>query len=128
MKKGAKKTRLSKSALRRKADELCRKIVQKAGKCERCGYEFSGRQLHWAHFISRGVHKLRWHPHNWAALCASCHTYLDLRPSMKTRWWQEKRGAKVVEWLEQESYRLVPLKIEWYQEVVRQLREALVGL
>ena len=128
MKKSLTKTRLSKKSLRNKADELCRKIVQKYGKCERCGFEFEGRGLHWAHFISRGVQKLRWNPKNWAALCAGCHKYLDLRPSLKTRWWQEKRGAKTVEWLERESYKLKPLAPEWYQNIVGDLEKVLEQL
>ena len=109
MKKPAKK------ALRNKADKLTGAMCRSKGKCEFCG---KTEELQWAHFITRGVIKLRYEPKNYACLCAGCHFRGHEHPKWFSDEWDRLKGKGTTNWLERESNKLSPITVGFYIGII----------
>ena len=92
--------KLSRTALKIKADTLFSKIVRLVGRCERC----SGiTALQCAHIISRRYLCTRWDLGNAVCLCARCHMYMTHRPLEWEEWVIARIGAQRYENLKRKA-------------------------
>lgn len=110
----------SKKTLRNKCDTLCSKLCRSIGYCERCGRT---ETLQWVHFISRAVIRLRYNPKNFGCLCYRCHRWAHQHPKAFSVFWDKLKGQGTTQQLEKKSNTLIPLTIEFYQEVYEKLKE-----
>ena len=78
---------ITKTALKKKLDKICSKIVRARGKCEHCG---SRKNLQTAHIFSRSHLNTRWDLDNLLCLCLKCHLY-----------WAHKNPIEFAEWVKE---------------------------
>lgn len=62
-----------------------------AGLCDRC---HKPKTLQCAHFHSRRKRSVRWYRPNVAALCFTCHQYLDSNPLAKVEFFRNRMSLK----------------------------------
>lgn len=80
---------------RDKLDILVSDLVRSANSwiCEKCGRDcrYMPSFLHCSHVASRAIRRLRYDFRNLAALCSSCHYYMEARPIAHAAWFGEHR-------------------------------------
>lgn len=110
----------NKTALRRKCDKLVGAMCRAIGRCEICG---ETQYLQWCHFVTRARIHLRYEPLNYACLCAGCHFHGHQNPGWLVNQWIAMKGLKQVEWLISESDRIEPVREDFYNFVLNNLKK-----
>lgn len=110
--------KVSKTALRNKADRLFSLFIRSKGRCEWCG---STQNLQTAHIITRSCIKLRFEEKNVFCLCAGCHFKAHQHPLEFAEFVKKVKGSETYKWLIRESNELKPITIKFYQEIINAL-------
>ena len=111
--------KLKKTTLRNKCDKLIGAKVRSLGRCEICG---SKHELQWVHFLTRAIIRFRYHELNNGCICVRCHFKGHDNPHWFTEQWNRIKGKNTTKWLSQESNKLVPITIKFYQDVLDKLK------
>jgi len=105
----------------RKADKLFSEYWrEKIGYCEHCGKR---ENLQLAHIITRDCRKLRYERSNTFCLCSGCHFLFHKKPLEFQAFVEKMKGKGSSKKLIQESNKLKPLGIEFYENIINQLKQ-----
>ena len=116
----------SKTNLRKKADELWRKIIHLKNYCEVCGIS---SYLNAHHIISRSNYNLRWEVRNGCLLCPAHHKFGNPSAHGNPIWfisWIKKYRPEDYEYLR--DYKFQKMKtwhVSDYEEIIKNLEDVL---
>ena len=117
----------TKTYLRKKADDLCRELCYKRGKCEAAGQDGVGckGRLEWAHMETRAVISIRYEDWNYSLWCSAHHWFYDSHPIHKAEWIKLNKGQEIYDRIKRYKPQSGIITVEWYKSKIEELKTLL---